>query len=728
MNFIPENEHIPDGYVPEVQLENTAAPEVPEAPEHTPDLSPNELLPELLPEDAPEDVPDNMPEDASVPQMDAVLDALHTPKAPEEYFPHKQETAPPKKENFLKTAWQERRIFLVLTSLFVLLAIICVSVIGYVYFIINPYQDYRYILPNVYCAGVDLGGMTRKEAQEAIEEALRNPSYSVTVNLPDCSYTFCPQQEGVTLNGAIIAEKAYKYMREDTSAYGMYKAYHAAKRTEYQLDAETDLIFSVEDIQETVDTIYQETYIEATDSSISNDPEAHTVSIALGTPGRQVDKDALTAAVTTAFEDMDFKDITIDYEPVEIDLVALWELTQQAEKDFSFLPVDPVYNANVETHSIELTMGTPGYSVTANDLYTLAKENVNNGTYGTVTLDMTELLPVDVDITPTYYELACDPIEPYYAYGGVVEGSSGYSLDWESAVNTIVEAAWGQSLSIPMTEVKPQRTASDIKAVLFRDQLSSFSSPHTAESGRTTNLKLACKAINGTVINPGEVFSFNNVVGQRTAAKGYQEAIAYVGSESVKELGGGICQVASTIYDAALYADMDIVERDNHTYFVTYVKGGLDATVYWGAVDFRFRNNTDYPIRINASVSGGYVHISIDGTKTNDNYVVLSSTKLSSTPYTTVTKYDDTKPSTYSEVTTTPYTGYVYEAYQYVYSGNGTLLESNYLGKSTYQKRDQVITKGTKTTSSGSSTTPSPSTSPEATTPDTTTPETTTED
>lgn len=699
MDYIPENEHIPDGYVPEVHLEDegtssgpSPTPEVsdciPESPDSMEDtVSSEQKVPSC---DAPEDTTEDPPDD--------VLAALHTPQDPAYYFPQNPEAdaAAPCQEGFLRKAWRERRVFLILTTLLTLLAVGCVCVICYVYFIIKPFEDYHYILPNVYCAGVDLGGMTRKEAQEAIEDALRTPSYTLTVNLPDTSYTFCPQQEGVTLNGAIIAEKAYKYMREDTSAYGMYKAYHAARHTEYLLDAETDLIFSVEDIEKTAETIYEETYIEATDSTISNNAEAHTVTIALGTPGRQIDTDALIAAVTCAFEDMNFEDLTIDYAPVEIDLVALWELVQQSEKDYSYVPIDPVYNANVDTHSIELTMGTPGYAITANELYTRAKEKVSSGEYGTVTVDMTELLPVDVDITPTYYELACDPIEPYYAYGGVVEGSSGYSLDWEGAITTILDATWGQSLSIPMTETKPQRTAADIRAVLFRDQLSSFSSPHTAESGRTTNLKLACQAINGTVLNPGEVFSFNDVVGQRTAAKGYQEAIAYVGNKSVPEVGGGICQVASTIYDAALYADMDIVERDCHMYFVTYVKGGLDATVYWGAVDFRFRNNTDYPIRINASVSGGYVNISIDGTKTNDNYVVLSSTKLSTTPYSTVTEYDNTKPSTYSEVTTTPYTGYVYEAYQYVYSGNGTLLETNYLGKSTYHKRDKVITKGTR--------------------------------
>ena len=245
-----------------------------------------------------------------------------------------------------------------------------------------------------------------------------------------------------------------------------------------------------------------------------------------------------------------------------------------------------------------------------------------------------------------------------------------------------------------MTAVSPRRTADEVRAVLFRDQLGSCATDHTANSSRTNNLTLACRAINGTVLNAGEVFSFNGVVGERTSGKGYLPATVYVGTESQEQLGGGICQVASTIYDAALYAEMEIISRACHTFFVTYVPGGLDATVYWGALDFSFRNTTEYPVRVNAWVSGGQVHITLDGTKTNDHVVKLSSTRLSTTPYSTVYVHDNSKPKGYEKETTYPYTGYSYEAYQYIYDGNGTLLETNYLGTSTYSKRDRVITLG----------------------------------
>ncbi len=595
----------------------------------------------------------------------------------------------------LQQAWKEKRLLVTLSGIFLVLAVLALVATIYVYLVIHPFETYDKILPNVYCAGVDLGGMTKEEAQEAVEEALRYPAYSVQLILPDCEYTFHPAQEGITLNGAEVAQAAYDYGRSDPSAYGVYKAFHHAQKTEYRLNAETDLVFRREDIEAEAEQIFSETEIKPTETTAACDMDQHTVTLTMGQPGRRIDPQTITDAVCAAFDDMVFSDITLEYEKVEIDMPATRKVCRQAAREFSVAPTAPVIVPNEETHAIDLTMGIQGWKANGNALYALAKEDVQQERYGQVTLDMTAIEPQEVDITDAYYALACDPVEPYYSGGVVYESTYGYTLDWDAAVAEIVDADYGQQLSIAMTPIAPELTKAEVEAVLFRDQLSSFSTPHTANSNRTHNLSLACEAIDGTVINAGETFSFNNVVGERTASKGYREAIVYVGTESKDEVGGGICQVASTVYDAALYAEMEITSRACHTFFVTYVEGGLDATVYWGSLDFCFRNNTKYPIRVNASVSGGYVRISIDGTKTNDHVVKLSSTCLSTKPYSTVYEYDSSKPKGYEKETTYPYTGYTYEAYQYIYDGSGNLLETNYLGTSTYDKRDRVITVGT---------------------------------
>lgn len=136
----------------------------------------------------------------------------------------------------------------------------------------------------------------------------------------------------------------------------------------------------------------------------------------------------------------------------------------------------------------------------------------------------------------------------------------------------------------------------------------SYSTNYVNKPNRTTNLKLACKAINGTIIQPGETFSFNKVVGERTAKKGYKEATIFTGSESTAEsLGGGVCQVASTIFNAALLGNLQIVERYQHSQRVTYCPLGRDAAIYWGSEDFKFKNNTKYPIKIVMKCENGKV-------------------------------------------------------------------------------------------------------------------------
>lgn len=136
----------------------------------------------------------------------------------------------------------------------------------------------------------------------------------------------------------------------------------------------------------------------------------------------------------------------------------------------------------------------------------------------------------------------------------------------------------------------------------------SYSSNYVNNKNRTTNLKIASKAIDGTILQPGETFSFNKVVGKRTKAKGYKAAHVFTGPNSMTEgIGGGVCQVASTIFNAVLLSNLQIVERHQHSQRVSYVPLGRDAAIYWGSEDFKFKNNTDKPIMIKMTVKDGKI-------------------------------------------------------------------------------------------------------------------------
>lgn len=137
-----------------------------------------------------------------------------------------------------------------------------------------------------------------------------------------------------------------------------------------------------------------------------------------------------------------------------------------------------------------------------------------------------------------------------------------------------------------------------------------YTTNYVNNANRTTNLKLACKAINGTIVQPGQTFSFNKVVGQRTSAKGYKKATIFTGSTgTAQSVGGGICQVASTMFNAALIGNLGIVERHQHSQRVSYCPLGRDAAIYWGSEDFKFKNTTNYPIKIGATCANGKLTI-----------------------------------------------------------------------------------------------------------------------
>lgn len=146
-----------------------------------------------------------------------------------------------------------------------------------------------------------------------------------------------------------------------------------------------------------------------------------------------------------------------------------------------------------------------------------------------------------------------------------------------------------------------------------------------ALANRSANVALAARLIDGYVLRPGEEFSFNEVVGPRLHETGFLEAPEIVGEEFVEGVGGGICQVSSTLYNAALYADLEITERYRHSVPLGYVPPGRDATLYYGVMDFRFKNSLDQPVIIRAEAEGGSLRISLWGAKPLEKDVRLRS-------------------------------------------------------------------------------------------------------
>jgi len=259
-----------------------------------------------------------------------------------------------------------------------------------------------------------------------------------------------------------------------------------------------------------------------------------------------------------------------------------------------------------------------------------------------------------------------------------------------------VEAAFeaaegGAEVAVPATVNYPEVTTEDMEANLFRDTLGSCTTRVTGTANRRSNVRLAADSINGLILLPGEVFSYNGSVGQRTAANGYLPAPAYVKGETVDEIGGGICQVSSTLYYACLKGNLKIVERWAHRYAPSYIPLGMDATVSWGGPDYKFENDTPYPIRIDISWESNNITVSVTGTNVTGNYATMTYVTLSTTPWETVYEEDPSIAPGTQEVKTTAYTGIKVQSYQHHYDKDGNLLYTEFEATSDYKHRDKVI-------------------------------------
>lgn len=250
--------------------------------------------------------------------------------------------------------------------------------------------------------------------------------------------------------------------------------------------------------------------------------------------------------------------------------------------------------------------------------------------------------------------------------------------------------------SIPVEITQPEKTTQWFIDNKLSDTLGSFSTVYNAGNyERSHNIALAAQKINGLVLMPGQQFSFNGVVGQRSAQTGFKTAKVYQGGEIVDGIGGGICQVSTTLYNAALYADLKIVYRTNHSMPVSYVPSGRDATVSYGSIDFKFSNNQGYPIKLGCSASNGRLTCTVYGIKLQNKKVEITTQTVSTTPFTVKEVEDSTLPDGKRKVKQAGGEGSVVDTFKTVYI-NGESQGTNKISRSNYSAITQIELVGTK--------------------------------
>ena len=398
----------------------------------------------------------------------------------------------------------------------------------------------------------------------------------------------------------------------------------------------------------------------------------------------------------------------ISKKDIQLEMTLNEETTRQTIEDMNIsLPGVVVESSySVEEDELIITKGKAGIKIDTDSLLSQVKERLNatNGNDDVMEIPVInkEPDPIDLDkIHSEIYQEAQDAYiveEPFEVHPEV----EGIDFDVEAAKEILKQDQ--EEYVIPLIITKPEVTIDQLGEEAFPDELATFTTRYdVSDVDRTTNLRLACEKINGTVLLSEETFSYNKVVGERTVAAGYKNAKVYEAGQVVDGIGGGICQISSTLYNAALLANLEIVERRNHQFVTSYVPAGRDATVVYGTTDFKFKNTRKYPIRIVATANAGIATISIYGIKEENEYTFKFSTKTISTiPYSTQYVDDSTLPTGTEVVKQKGANGLITETY-ITKILNGKTISTELLSRDTYSAMTRIVRRGTGVTAATNS-------------------------
>ena len=354
-------------------------------------------------------------------------------------------------------------------------------------------------------------------------------------------------------------------------------------------------------------------------------------------------------------------------------------------------------NYYIEEDNLIIKKGKKGIQINSEELKKQLNEVIKKEENRKIIIPVNEITPEEIDIEKIYSEIkkgaqnayiSQEPLEVHSHVNGV-----DFAISLEEAKNILEEQK--EEYIIPLKITIPEITLNDLGKEAFPQILGTFSTTYnTSNQNRITNLKLASEKIDGTIILPGETFSYNKVVGERTIAKGYKEAAVYAGGKVVDGIGGGICQLSSTLYNSVLYANLEITSRSNHRFLTSYVTAGRDATVSWGTIDFCFKNTRSYPIKITSEVKNGVVTTSIYGIKEEKEYEVVIESKVTEViPYSTKYVKDSTLKEDEEEIVQYGANGAKSETYKIV-KYNGIVVSREQISSDIYSPLERIVKRG----------------------------------
>ena len=499
------------------------------------------------------------------------------------------------------------------------------------------------ILSNVFVAGVDLGGMDRKEAESALRLTIGDAlsTQDMVITLPNDELVLSPVDTEAFVNISDLVDAAYNYGRSGTKAENQRIRKHAHER-KYVIALLDYMYLDLEYIQDAVKDFcnhYSSVMVQTTVSLHGSRPDYHSI-IADGIPISSVKHQTLTINIGTPQFILEPNAL---YRQI-LDAYSLFHLSFTYEAPIALEPDLPDAQALFDE-----------YCVLPED----ASMNSSNFL-----------------VTPEVY---------------------GYGFDVAELARRIHRAEYGDTITISLGFLYPEITEEDLNVNYFQDVLATYvSNSKGQDAKRDINLQLACKAIDGMILKSGESFDFNHILGPRTTNAGYKSAPSYYGS-STNTIGGGISQVASALRYCAMLADLRIDEYHLHKYAVPYSPYGTDAAITYGGENLVFTNTSADPIRINASCIDGTVIVSIIGTQERDYTIGFRQEIVEvlqpEVEYQYMTK-DNVYGYTDGHELQASIVGYVVELYVCHYDPvTGTEIYRELVLTCTYNRRNQIIVK-----------------------------------
>ncbi len=367
---------------------------------------------------------------------------------------------------------------------------------------------------------------------------------------------------------------------------------------------------------------------------------------------------------------------------------------------------DDTYTVDKESNTLIITKGAKGKTILATEFKSDLLETMLDETDTIYELKLEDAERKEIDVDVLYAEVhkdakdayADETVKPAIYY----KHEFGTTFDKEDLRNVLAKEenkAEGKVIKYKLTTTQPKVTIQELTKTLYKDTLGTFTSDFSSsDANRASNVRLGAKMLNGTIVMPGETFSFNKTMGDcGLASRGFKSAAVFKNGKVVKEIGGGICQISSSLYVAALYANLDIVARSQHALPVGYVPVSLDATVYYPGLDFKFKNTRNYPIKISATTTTNKrLVIKILGTKEEVEYDVKLTSWVTEYISPKVQKQNDSsllvgKTKTIQKGAN----GYKSVAYKTV-SLNGKVISKTQLSSDSYGATPTIIAVGTK--------------------------------